>query len=582
MTPVFSRILRQKASQQPSLLIDVMSARDKLIFWLLVSAWAVSLIWFWRWWLQQQHVVTLFGMVVNSFLLAWNTVLPGYYFYFVSKMKRSNPAIAIPPGWRVAIVVTKAPSEPWAVVQKTLEAMIAQDYPHDNWLADEDPQPDAIAWCTAHGVRISTRKGIADYHRDTWPRRTKCKEGNLAYFYDQYGYDQYDFVAQLDADHVPEPGYLEAMIRPFMDSAVGYVAAPSICDANADESWVVRARLYAESTMHGSLQAGYNGGWAPLCIGSHYAVRTAAVKDIGGLGPELAEDHTTTLMMNAHGWKGIFAFDAEAHGDGPACFSDFLTQEFQWSRSLTAVLLSVTPKYWHGLKPHLKFQFLFSQVWYPIFGFSIFLGVLLPVFALLMDQPWVNVSYLEFLARYVALTLACVVPIIWIAKQGWLRPKNAKVLSWEVVLFQLARWPWILAGVCNGIASWIMRKELPFKVTPKGVSGAKPLPFNTLVPYLVLGAISTIAVILSQGIAQAKGYYFLSTLNGLFYGALCILIIDLHLRENQTTFVAYLRQVIAVSLCVVLVTTAVSLKLGDGIRAILNVDRIHPAHSQPR
>lgn len=130
-------------------------------------------------------------------------------------------------------------------------------------------------------------------------------------------------MAQLDADHVPEPGYLEAMLRPFVDPKVGYVAAPSICDANAHESWVVNARLFAEATLHGSLQAGYNNGWAPLCIGSHYAVRTAALKEIGGLGPELAEDHTTTLMMNSYGWKGVFAFDAEAHGDGPGCFADF-------------------------------------------------------------------------------------------------------------------------------------------------------------------------------------------------------------------------------------------------------------------
>ena len=45
--------------------------------------------------------------------------------------------------WRVrtAFVVTKAPSEPWALARRTLRAMLAQRFPHpyDVWLCDEDP-----------------------------------------------------------------------------------------------------------------------------------------------------------------------------------------------------------------------------------------------------------------------------------------------------------------------------------------------------------------------------------------------------------------------------------------------------------
>ena len=57
-------------------------------------------------------------------------------------------------------------------------------------------------------------------------------------------------------------------------TAVGYVSAPSICDTNAGESWAARGRLHVEASMHGALQTGYKGGYAPLCIGSHYTVRT--------------------------------------------------------------------------------------------------------------------------------------------------------------------------------------------------------------------------------------------------------------------------------------------------------------------
>jgi cellulose synthase/poly-beta-1,6-N-acetylglucosamine synthase-like glycosyltransferase len=111
------------------------------------------------------------------------------------------------------------------------------------------------------------------------------------------------------------------MLVPFWNPKVGYVSAPSICDLNAKNSWAARGRLFLESTLHGSLQAGYNRGFVPMCIGSHYAVRTTALKEIGGLGPELAEDHSTTFLMNAHGWTGKHSIDAEAHGEGPATFA---------------------------------------------------------------------------------------------------------------------------------------------------------------------------------------------------------------------------------------------------------------------
>ena len=136
---------------------------------------------------------------------------------------------------------------------------------------------------------------------------------------------------------VPRRTYLREIVRAFADPRVGYVAAPSVCDANAGESWAARGRLYKEATFHGPQQAGGHHAIPPTCIGSHYAVRTQALQEIGGVGPELAEDFSTSLMMNAFGWSGVFALDAEAHGDGPDTFADFITQEFQWARSLSNV-----------------------------------------------------------------------------------------------------------------------------------------------------------------------------------------------------------------------------------------------------
>lgn len=565
-------MLTNKVSQNKDfkLLIDVLSKRQQKILFLLILIWFISLIFFWFWWLQKSHIVTLIGMFINSVFLAWNTFLPFYFYYFILRMKKPNPRIKIPEDWRVAMVVTKADSEPWLVVKETLIGMLNQSYPHDTWLADEEPQPEVILWCKQNKVKISTRKGISAYHNSKWPRRTKCKEGNLAYFYDHYGYDNYNFVSQLDADHVPSQNYLKAMIRPFMDSEVGYVAAPSICDRNKNESWSARGRLFAEATLHGALQAGYNDDWSPLCIGSHYAVRTVALREIGGLGPELAEDHTTTLMMNGNGWKGVFALDAEAHGDGPSSFSDCMLQEFQWSRSLTKVLLFLTPKYWHKLKPHLRFQFLFSQLWYPIFSVTGILGISLPLIALIINHPWVKVNYFEFIFRYFILIIVGIFPLIWLRKCGVLRPPKVKIISWETICFQYARIPWILMGILNGIYDHFSQKERIFRITPKGFNNQKYLSFLILFPYLIISFISCLIVILINDVTNAQGYYFLSLLNGITYLILATIIIKLHFQENQFKWKEKIKFYLTIMSLFLLFIIAVILRLPNSFKNINN------------
>ncbi len=494
--------------------------------------WIAALVYFWSWWLEPRHHVNAFGSIAVTAVLAWVTLLPAYFISVFYGAAKPDGALRLPEGSRVAMVVTKAPSEPFSVVSETLKAMLAQDLPHDTWLADEDPSEATLDWCRRHGVFVSTRRGRSDYHRATWPRRTRCKEGNLAFFYDHYGYDRYDFVAQLDADHVPEPGYLREMLRPFADPKVGYVSAPSICDRNAAESWSARGRLYAEASMHGSLQAGYNGGLAPLCIGSHYAVRTAALKEIGGLGPELAEDHSTTLMMNAAGWRGVHALDAIAHGDGPRTFADLVTQEFQWSRSLVTLLLQYSPRLVGRLPLPLKLQFLFSQLWYPLFACFMAAMFVMPTIALARGESFVAVTYPDFLLHFAPLSVILVFLAYRWRAGGFFRPYDAKVLSWEAMFFLFARWPWALAGTAAALRDWLTGSFVDFRVTPKGASEVDPLPLRVLAPYAVLAAAAALPVLIVGDADEAKGFYLFAILNAAIYCMLLLIIVARHAQEN--------------------------------------------------
>ncbi|MBN8955190.1 MAG: glycosyltransferase, partial [Rhizobiales bacterium] len=489
-----------------------------------IAVWLASLAYFWVWWLRPENIDHLGPYLVVTLILAWITLIPSY-FIFIFAFARV-PIDAGASNAKAAVVVTKAPSEPFEVVRETLLGALAQvDVDHDTWLADEDPSPETLAWCEKNGVYVSTRKGVVAYHQAKWPRRTRCKEGNLAYFYDHYGYERYEFVAQFDADHIPSPTYLKNALVPFADPAVGYVSAPSICDANANASWSARGRLYLEASMHGALQTGYNSGWAPLCIGSHYTVRTSALREIGGLGPELAEDHSTTLMFNSGGWRGVHAVNAIAHGDGPETFTHLVVQEFQWSRSLVTILCEYSPRLIGSLPPRLKFQFLFSQFWYPLFSIMMALSLMLPSYALLTGRYFVNVTYIDYFLHILPLSVVMIILAYWWRATGLFRPPLASIISWEGMAFLFARWPWSLLGSVVAVRDWLFGVIAEFRVTPKKSARAEALPFWVLSPYL---GISLVCAIIAWGVEDpgtAGGFYIFNLMIAAIYVGLVILIV---------------------------------------------------------
>lgn len=520
---------RARRALDAALLVPALPPGARVAVAVLSAGWLVSLVVFWTWWLQPGHRTFLLGLVVNSVLLLYLTCLPAYFLLAVNRLRRVDPVLPVP-AVRVAFVVTKAPSEPWAVARATLEAMLGQRFPdrYDVWLCDEDPTGETVAWCAAHAVRISTRRGVAAYHRPSWPRRTRCKEGNLAHFYDRWGYRDYDVVAQLDCDHVPHRSYLAHVVRPFADPAVGYVAAPSVCDREGTGSWAARGRLHRESAFHGAIQAGHSGGLAPVCIGSHYAVRTAALAEIGGIGPELAEDFSTAFLLNSAGWQGAFALDAEAHGDGPLTMAAMLTQEFQWSRSLTTLLLDLVPRHLPRLPRVLRLRFFYALVFYFLLVVTTAAGLLLPPIAAVTGLQWVRVDYLAFLGHWWLLSAWLVGVLLVLRRYGLLRPRRAPVLSWENWLYALVRWPYVAWGVLAAVGQRFRPTPITFRVTPKARAGLEPLPVRLVLPYLVISVGLSLAAFTGEVRTGAVGYVGLCLLGSSAYATVVTAVSVLH------------------------------------------------------
>ncbi len=515
-------------------LVPVLGLGRELVLRLLVWGGLLAGAFFWVWWLGTGHGSWSPASVLVGLLLAWVFALPMYFLFFACRMTRPNPMVPLP-DLRVAMVVTKAPSEPWSVVRRTIEAMLDQDIPlpYDVWLADERPAEETERWCADHGVHLSSRFGVAGYQNQSWPRRKRCKEGNLAFFYDRYGYERYDVVAHLDADHVPAPDYLEEVVRPFADPAVGYVCAPSVCDANADQGWTVRGRLYREATLHGPVQAGSNNGYAPVCIGSHYAVRTTALREVGGIGPELAEDYTTTLWLQSAGWVGVFNIGARAHGDGPESLDEMLLQEVQWARSLGTILVRWAPGRMGRVPLRARVRLAFALAFYLFQGCTMAVATILPLVGVALRTSWGETSIVGFYIHLWPYTLVLFLIVAYLRRRRLLRPMDAKLWSWELVLFQLVRWPWTFGGFLQGMWAGARSEVVDFKVTQKATPGIKALRVRSLVPTLALGVLPAAAFVLVRDPGEALGLQIVAIFQGATYLGCAVVVVALHLAANR-------------------------------------------------
>jgi cellulose synthase (UDP-forming) len=519
--------------------VPVMSPRQRRVFVLLLVLFAFANGAFWAWWAQPGHVVSVPQYVVTSLLIAYGFCLPSYFLFFLGRMRRPNPELVPPAELRVAFATTYVPvAESIRVLERTLTAMRDQEgHPHDVWVLDEGDDPDVRQLCERLGVRHFSRKGIHRYQAAAWPYRSKTKAGNYNAWLDWTAEREitYDVLLQMDTDHVPQPGYMMEMLKPFADPAVCYVAAPSIASGNWRESWVVRARFEVEATLHGALQMGYNAGWAPIIIGSHAGFRVAALRAIGGFQRTLAEDHHNTLRLNASGKRGLFSPDAIAIGDGATSFAEAMTQEYQWARALTQILFTYFPRDRSRLPLRIWTELLFAETWYPLFAISQALGFISPAIALTFDFSWVSVDYLAFVGMFAMPTVMCLVIVNWVRRCGWLRPADAPVISWRALLLMLARWPFVLVAVVEATLGAITGRRYEFRITSKGRSGARRLPLRMLVPYTVIVLISLGAIaahLYLEPDESLDGYAYLTLANAAIYSAVIAAVSGLNAVEN--------------------------------------------------
>ncbi|MFL5898267.1 MAG: glycosyltransferase family 2 protein [Solirubrobacterales bacterium] len=265
----------------------------------------------------------------------------------------SRPAARRPgttPGRSVDVYVCTY-DEPAEVVMATLAGCRALTYPHTTYLLDDGRRPEMEEIAGLAGAEYLTR-----------PDNSHAKAGNLnAALPRTVG----ELVFVLDADHVPLPDALDALVGYFDDERMAIVQTPhDFFNHDSVQHYVVGR--HEQSLFYRVVSPGKDRHGAAYWCGSAALIDRRALLEIGGVATEtIAEDFHTTIRLMRHGWRTRYHDEVLVQGLAPHDLDGYLLQRDRWARGNLAVFtLPESPLRARTLSAKQRLSFLASLLAY--------------------------------------------------------------------------------------------------------------------------------------------------------------------------------------------------------------------------
>jgi cellulose synthase (UDP-forming) len=262
--------------------------------------------------------------VVFAMLLA-TEVYGLYALAILTWFSWSRPVAKRPPGTpgRKVDVYVCTYDEPVEVVMATLAGCRALAYPHTTYLLDDGRRKEMREIAELAGAEYLTR-----------PDNSHAKAGNLNAALPR---TDGDLVFILDADHVPMPDALDALVGYFDDERMAIVQTPhDFFNHDSVQHYVVGR--HEQSLFYRVVCPGKDRHGAAYWCGSAALINRHALLEIGGVATEtIAEDFHTTIRLLRHGWSSRYHDEVLVQGLAPHDLDGYLLQRDRWARGNLAV-----------------------------------------------------------------------------------------------------------------------------------------------------------------------------------------------------------------------------------------------------
>lgn len=265
----------------------------------------------------------------------------------------SKPVTVRPPATpdRKVDVYVCTYDEPFEVVAATLAGCRALTYPHTTYLLDDGQRSEMEELAHVAGAEYLTR-----------PDNSHAKAGNINAALPR---TSGELVLMLDADHVPMPDALDAMVGYFDDERVALVQSPhDFFNHDSVQHYVVGR--HEQSLFYRVVCPGKNRHGAAYWCGSAALLRREALLEIGGVATEtIAEDFHTTIRLQRHGWTSRYHDEVLVQGLAPHDLDGYLLQRDRWARGNLAVFtLPESPLRARELRPLQRLSYFVSLAAY--------------------------------------------------------------------------------------------------------------------------------------------------------------------------------------------------------------------------
>jgi cellulose synthase/poly-beta-1,6-N-acetylglucosamine synthase-like glycosyltransferase len=390
--------------------------------------------------------------------------------FLLLAMCRPRP-MAPEKGLRVAVATTYVPgAESREMLEHSLSALVALNYPHDTWLLDEGADAEVRATCERLGVCCFSRKDRPEYQTVSGQFQSGSKHGNYNAWLDAVGFHRYDVLAAFDPDHVADPEFLDHVLGYFRDPVVGYVQ-PAQSFYNQGASFVARGAAEETYAYHSTVQMASYGLGYPVIVGGHNIHRVSALKAVSGFAAHDADDLLVTLRYRAAGWQGVYVPRILARGLVPVDWRGYLTQQRRWARSVLDLKLRRRGEFVSKLPlPSRIVSFLHGMNF--LYRHVVTLVALMILLQLLMGG-----GHAFGLSGGAMLALAPLLGMLGLQElyrqQFYLAREREQGIHWRATVLEYASWPWFILAILDAL----MGRRPKYAVTQKSKHAGRCLEF---------------------------------------------------------------------------------------------------------
>jgi cellulose synthase (UDP-forming) len=391
--------------------------------------------------------------------------------FFVALHRRKRIVRPPPPGLSVDVFVTTL-DEDMRVVRRTLVAATRIRYPHVTWLLDDGNRPQFRELAHQLGCRYLARRS-----------NNGAKAGNINH---GLRHATGEFVALLDADHCPQPDFLDRLLGHFDDPTVAFVQTPQdyynpgsfqyAFDRMATSTW------HEQSGFHHVLQPGRDHHGATTLCGCSCVLRRAHLDRIGGFPEDtVTEDMHAAVRLQKLGLKTVFHDEPLAFGVAPTDFRAFMRQRLRWGEGNMQVCRREGVPFTRSLTLRQNLCYVLLAIAYVDSWRKLALYIAPPL-TLLLETPPVYGEPIYF-ALFFLPYLAC----------GALAYSEFFGGFGRVVLTET----FDMARLSPGLASsWgLFRRSIRFRVSSKRLTGR--LSAMLLLPQAAIAALSAAAIVVA-------------------------------------------------------------------------------------